>query len=352
MANFTVSRLGAVNENTGSYALDNDLFLKIFSGEVLTSFQEKNVFLDKHYVRTISQGKSAQFPVVGKTRDAYYHTPGNEMLGGTVKHAERVITIDDLLVVDKAIASIDEAKNHYDVRGIYSREMGASLARTMDKHCAQVGLLAARSTSTITGTEGHGDGLVIPTDYTGAPASANYATNGSHLREAIFKAAEKLEEKDVPHEECYVFVRPSQYFRLVEDDKLLNRDYSNSPGDFARAMVPQVAGMQLVMTNHLPSANVTTGVVAGPDQGSGNKYAGDFSPTVALIMHPSAMGTLKLMDLAMEMEWDIRRQATFMVAKYAVGHGVLRPEGAVEIANATTSALTGTHGVSASVVLG
>jgi len=34
----------------------------------------------------------------------------------------------------------------------------------------------------------------------------------------------------------------------------------------------------------------------------------------------------------MEGEYQINRQGYLMVAKYAVGHGVLRPEAAVEIA--------------------
>ena len=56
--------------------------------------------------------------------------------------------------------------------------------------------------------------------------------------------------------------------------------------------------------------------------------------TVAIIAHTSAVGTVKLMDLAVESEYDIRRQGTLMVAKYAVGHGALRPEAAVQIQTA------------------
>ena len=55
MANATPSRLGAVNGTGASDAL----FLKVFSGEVLTAFAETNVMMDRHYVRTISNGKSA-----------------------------------------------------------------------------------------------------------------------------------------------------------------------------------------------------------------------------------------------------------------------------------------------------
>jgi hypothetical protein len=56
---FTVSRLGADNSDTGTWEKDNALFLKVFSGEVLTAFENKTVTLDKHFVRNITQGKSA-----------------------------------------------------------------------------------------------------------------------------------------------------------------------------------------------------------------------------------------------------------------------------------------------------
>ncbi len=37
------------------------------------------------------------------------------------------------------------------------------------------------------------------------------------------------------------------------------------------------------------------------------------------------------MKLATAVDYDLRRQGTLMVSKYAVGHGVLRPESAVEL---------------------
>lgn len=45
----------------GQHASDNtNLFLKVFGGEVLTAFQERILTLDKHNVRSIASGKSAQ----------------------------------------------------------------------------------------------------------------------------------------------------------------------------------------------------------------------------------------------------------------------------------------------------
>ena len=119
MANATVSRLGLVNNSGTGYEA---LFLKVFSGEVLTAFSENNVFNDSlHTVRTISSGKSAQFPVTGAATAAY-HTPGNPLVGANqILANEKIISIDDLLIAQSFVANIDELKNHYDVRAIYAK---------------------------------------------------------------------------------------------------------------------------------------------------------------------------------------------------------------------------------------
>lgn len=315
MADAIVSRLGQIN---GAGAVDA-LFLKIFAGEVLTSFEQTQVMMDKHQVRTITHGKSAQFPVMGRA-DAYYHTPGQEILGGKIKHAERVITIDELLVAPTFIANIDEAKNHYDVRSVYTREMGAKLANTMDKHVLQTGVLAARTAKTIDDPDQFGGTTVYGVDN----------TDGDALAEAMFEAARILDEKFVPEDQRFLFVRPAEFYAMAKSTKILNRDWGGE-GSYAGGNVIRVAGITIVKTNNLPKTNVAPGSV---DAGTNDKYAGDFTNTVGLIMHPSAVGTVKLLDLGMESEYQISRQGTLMVAKYAVGHGVLRPEAAIELSSA------------------
>jgi len=312
MADATVSRLGQVN---GSGEVD-ELFLKVFSGEVLTSFQKKQVMMDKHQVRTITNGRSAQFPVMGRA-SAEYHTPGTEITGGTVKHAERVITIDDLLISPTFIANIDEAKNHYDVRSVYSTEMGQKLANTMDQHVLQMGIQAARESKTIDDPDQFGGSQIFDVS----------ATDGDSLAEAMFDSAQIFDEKDVAEDDRYFFVRPEQFYALARSTKVLNRDWGGE-GSYAGGDVIRVAGITIVKTNNLPKTNVEAGTL---QSGTNAKYSGDFSSSVGLMMHPSAVGTVKLMDLGMEGEYQINKQGTLMVAKYAVGHGILRPEAAIEL---------------------
>jgi hypothetical protein len=316
MSNATVSFLGKA-DNSGD---DNALFLKVFSSEVLAAFARQNKMLGMTSVRTISQGKSAQFPAVGKTTAAY-HTPGNEINGSVIKHNERVITIDDLLISDSFIAQLDEAKNHYDVRSIYSNEMGNALARTVDQHLLQLSILAAQAATTVNGENG---GEVI--------TDADAKTNAASLITSIFDAAQALDEKDVPETDRFCVVPPATYYNIVENDKVLNRDFGGANGVYAEGTVLKVAGINIVKSNTAVSA--FTDQSGASSTGENNTYNGDFSNTAAVVFHKSAIGTVKLMDLAMESEYDIRRQGTLMVAKMALGHGILRPEAAVEIQTA------------------
>ena len=112
---------------------EDALFLKVFAGEVLTAFERSSVTQGAEMVRAISSGKSASFPVMGRIAAAY-HTPGAEIVGTDVNHNEKVITINDLLISSAFLSNIEEAKNHWDVRGAYSAEIGRALAFQKDKH--------------------------------------------------------------------------------------------------------------------------------------------------------------------------------------------------------------------------
>lgn len=321
MSNAIVSRLGQIDAAGDPKAL----FLKVFSGEVLTSFANKTVTMGRHQVRTIQSGKSAQFPVTGRT-DAAYHTPGTEITGDKIQHNERIISINDLLLSSVFIANIDEAMNHYDVRSIYSQEMGIALANQMDKHVLQTIVQAAKTSTAKPASETDRVGTVI----TNADISGSaMESDADDLIEAAFAAQEELDEKNVPEEGRVMYVKPDSYYRLANSSKVINVDFGNSGnGSTASGKVMRVAGLEIVKTNNLPTTNITTGVDAGD---ANARQAVDASNTVALIAHPSAVGTVKLMDLATEMEYQISRQGTLLVAKYAVGHGVLRPEAAVQL---------------------
>lgn len=52
---------------------------------------------------------------------------------------------------------------------------------------------------------------------------------------------------------------------------------------------------------------------------------------MGLVMTSDAVATVKLMDMSVESEYQINRQGTLMVSKYAMGHNILRPACAVAL---------------------
>ena len=329
--NTTASRLGQINASGDVDAL----FLKVFSGEILTTFEEMNVMKGLHTIRTISNGKSAQFPVTG-IATAKYHTAGENIADAdnsylsSVKHAEKVITIDDVLLASTFISNIDELKNHYDVRSIYAKELGKALAKRFDVATMKTLVAAARSATTISGGKA---GIAIdggePGDFTAAV-----------IQEKLFEAAQKLDENDIPNDgQRYAILKPADYYKLLQSgEEVINRDFGGR-GDVATGALPMVAGLRIFKSNHLSDVAVAE---ASQDQdddsanndvfgGSGTGYNGDLSKTFIIGGHPSAVGTVKLLDLATESEYKLELQGTLFVAKYAMGHGVLRPEASFEI---------------------
>ena len=322
MADATVSRLGLVN-NTGTNF--DELFLKVFSGEVLTSFTRNNIFNEQlHSVRTIASGKSASFPVLG-TATAAYHSVGTPLVGANqIKANEKIITIDDLLISQAFVAQIDELKNHYDVRATYADELGKALAKQYDINVAKVIANASRASTTLSG----GNGGITAAMASGKTTSAS--VTGDDLAGAIYDIAQTMDERDIPTTDRFCVLPPAEYYKLAEEaTRTVSTDFNpQGNGSFASGKVQQVAGIPIMMSNSVPQSNRSAVT------GENNTYSGDDSKTIGLVFHKSAVGTVKLMDMKTEIsgsDYNLMYQGTLMIAKYMLGHGVLRPEGAATI---------------------
>ena len=356
MATSAVSFLGQA-EATGDKGA---LFLKLFAGEVLTTFETATVMKPLHTIRTISSGKTAQFPVTG-VASAKYHTPGHDVaVDGSyisaIKHNERTIAIDDLLLASTFVDKLDELKNHYDVRSIYSTELGRSLARAFDKNLISVACLTGATyggtnNQVLTARAGVADNpsaTVLTADfgattttYGDIPVGASEANIGAFVN-AMYTAAAALDKNNVPSEDRYTIVTPTTYYNVINSDvgrKIVNRDFGGG-GSYQDAKIAEIAGIRLVKSNiagqvfgrNLGDQSTGATLSAGT-AGVNNVYGANFKRVCGVVFQKSAFGTVKLMDLSMESGYDMRLQGHLMIAKYAMGSSWLRPEACVVLAH-------------------
>jgi hypothetical protein len=365
---------GGQQSGTGN---ERALFLKVFSGEVMNAYERAIKVSPLLTTRTITSGKSAQFPTTGLALARYFE-PGESLLDGssadsnaylsTIKQSERVIFIDDLLTASCFIDQLDEAMSHYDYRSAFSTELGRALARHQDNYAFHTLTAAAYDIG-----DDAADAEHTPGDKQSVVSAANFYTESSTALDAIYAASQALDESDVPREDRVVLMPPIAYYNLLKagvlsigthitsDTRKLDAGtgVQNPRGEAVNTMI---AGMPVVVSNVNGFASTDDGDDAGgeagflddkvpspgntetagirnlaadgaiPDGDNGDTADAYNAKTACLVFHKSAAGVVKLKDVTMESEYIIERQGTLMVAKMAQGMGALRNDAVVLIA--------------------
>ena len=332
-----LSRLGQI-KGTGD---DRASFLQLGALEVLDAFETATVFKGKTRQRNIRGGSSVKFPITGKMT-ARYHAPGTPILGeGNAPSDlnERIIELDSLMIADVAVQQVDELMNYYDVRSIYTKELGRALAYEYDRRVARIIYAAAANVTEPLAKQPLNKGRIghlveLPDAYTNA---ADKEAKGDALVDAIFDARIALADKDVPVDGmCGVFP-PSEYFAIVNSKKAINVDFGNAGnGSIAKGNVAMVADIPIYMSNH-----VTQPAYVNVTGDKNPAYAQDLSKCKGLIFHQEAAGVLTLLDPGLQMtsgDWNVSHQATLFVARQAIGMGILRAEAAVALVDKTAPA--------------
>jgi hypothetical protein len=323
MANVTIANPMAINGQATTDADKLALALKVFSGETLTAFQRTSVTSGRVMERTIASGKSAQFPVFGRTK-AHYLKAGQNLddLRENIKQNERIIKLDGLLTADTLIFDLDEFIAHYDFRSPYAAELGNALAISHD--ASVLAELAKEALNTTENVEGNGKGGVITTKIDAGVVGINKQT-GLAIYQTLLEAKAKMSKNYVPATERYAYLDPEYHSALASAVEFLNRDYGAS-GTILEGNVIRLAGFDILECPHIVrGGDDNTNVIQGEGHVFPTQYA-DKHPII--ICHKTAAGVLRLKNLSMETGRRIEFQADQMIAKMAVGMGGLRPEAA------------------------
>lgn len=310
------------------------LFLKLGAAEVLDAFERTTVFKGKTRERNIRGGKSVAFPITGKM-SARYHVPGVPILGEGNNPSdlnERLIELDSLMIADAAVAEIDELMAYYDVRQIYTTELGRALAYEYDRRVARILFAAASNVTEPLAKAGNnnriGAGLTLSAGY----GAATNQAKGDELVDSLFAARVNFDKKDVPIDGMCAVFSPEEYYYITQSSRAINTDFnggSGGNGSIAGGRTLQVAGIPILMSNHVTQAAYTN--VTGDTNAD---YAQNLSKCKGLVFHKEAMGVVTLMEPSLQVtsgDWNIQMQATLMVARQAIGMGILRTECAYKI---------------------
>lgn len=318
MAGVTNYQQQGAKQNTGDQLA---LFLKVFSGEVLTAFTRASKVMNNHMIKTIDSGKSTSLPVIGRGK-AHYLPAGSNLddLREAIPHNEVVINIDGLLTSDVLITDIYEAMNHYDVRGEYAKQLGEALAIAADgATVAEIAKLVKANTENITGL---GKGVVVEKTITGG-AGINYET-GKAVIDGLLEMKAKWTTQYVPEEERFAYITPEVESAIITSKDAINRDYG-AVASIVDGNIDKLCGFKIIAVPHLKAGGADkTGMLGTAPEG--HVFPTEYTKALAVCAHRTAVATVKLKDLQLEHARRPELQADMIIAKNAVGHGGLRPE--------------------------
>lgn len=334
MANASLERLG---QQKGTGAVDA-LFLKLGIAEIITAFDRACIFKGKVRERNIKGGKSAAFPVAGRAA-ARYHVPGTPILGEGNSPGDRneeTINLDGLLIADQVIYDLDEAMNYYDVRQDITHQLGEALGREWDSRAARVLYAAAKRTTEPLAKSQNSGRIGNSQTLSAGYATASGNARGDELINKIGALKVAMKKKDVPTSDLICAVPPDEYDNLLDSTRAINTDFNGGGGEngtFASGRVLRVKGIPVIESNH-----VTQTAYTNTAYDKNTAYQQDLSKCRAILWHRSAIGVLTLKAPSLQVtpqggDFNIMYQASLMVARMAIGMGVLRAEcaGVIEV---------------------
>lgn len=293
------------NAGTGTNPAAN--LLKVFAGEVFTSFQEENKLLSKTVIKKVGGGAiSYTFPAVG-TATVSYHTPGANILtdnDGTgrpylskILSHQRTVNMDRTLTASVFVDKLDQKLNHWDVMSPYAEELGRALGRTGDVNVSRmiynIGNTASDTNMTVFGTSPLGPSGGGTFGSTRIATSTAFASlTPAILIKALSNMKVQFDKKNVPKQGRYAMMPPEIMQRLLMDAngviggtangllQWVNTDFNRGTGNgaFAEGKIPMLFGFELIEHNNLDFP-VTTATYGPYDWSAGYGGTGAVADT-------------------------------------------------------------------------
>lgn len=157
-----------------------------------------------------------------------------------------------------------------DYLGDMARNNGTSFAKAFDE-AHIIRLVKARSWVAPAHLKpAFNDGMSVTVNVKGGNALtiSDLEANAAALYVAIGKIVEELTIRDTPLENMVCLVTPKQFSTLLNHPKLINKDYTESNGDFARRRVVMAHGIPVVQNTSFPKTTTTNHILSTRTNGN------------------------------------------------------------------------------------
>lgn len=297
---------------------DQDLALEVFSGLVFGQFNKATVFFDSVNFANVGPNKGAQFVRGGQALHEIHTGDGSQMLGQAFSTTSGLIVPQNTIVSHADISWEDDDLVPWSIIPLLAEKQGRALAEESDERIARLMSIGAGTAAVLAGDIHPGGQVVTVGGVTVVLAFPATAVGAEALRDAIWEAAQKFDEDNLPLEDRKVYITPYLHRVLgFGDDKIFDKDWGAQGMTSTRA-IGMIGGFEVVVSNSIPQTDFTTGPAL---------FQNDDLLTAAVFSQGNqGIWGVQPRGISVTMQADHRRRTTFVSTALRVGYGVVRTE--------------------------
>lgn len=247
-------------------------------------------------------------------------TPGVRPDGVATAFGRAQVTVDTVILARDNRSMLNEFQIDFNARAELGKDHGKELAKFFDEALIIQAIKSAYLTAPAGLNGAIGAGKVE------TMALANDENDPDLLYAKIAKIITRMQEEDIDTSELVCLVRPTHYDVLSNNDKLIDRDFSDDNGDFSLGTVGTIKKVPVIDTARIPTA----AIVGHKLSNAGNSNAYDLSAgqakAVAVILHPQSLLAGETIPLTSDMWFSREEKQWFIDSFMAFGASNRRPD--------------------------
>lgn len=305
-------------------AVGEDLLLEQYGGEVESQFKKTSIMRQYARIRPVRGTDTITNNRVGRTQ-LQALTPGVRPDAISTPFGKVSLTVDTVIIARDNRALLNELQTHFDARMELAQDHGKEIGYFFDEAFIIMGIKGA--------------GMAAPTDTInsagqnsiGAGKSVTLAAAGDELDpdklyRAIANIIVAMEEDEIPVEELVVFVRPTEFDVLLDNDKLIRSEFSADNGDFAKGLIWSIKGARIVKTARIPRAAISGHKLSNARNGNAYDVSAAEAKCAAVIMHPKSLLAGETIPLTSDIWFNREEKQWFIDSFLSFAVTVNRPD--------------------------
>ena len=307
------------SDSTHLSDVDKSQFIEQYGGAVDTQFAKSSMMRNLFNVMPVLGTDTKIVRRVGRTVLSTI-TAGVRPAANKTNFGRTGVTVDTVVLARDNRSLLNELQVDFAARAELGRDHGREMGKFFDEAFLIQGIKGAALSAPagLNGAIGAGKVETL--------ASAGDELDPDLLYKKIETVLIRMQEEDIDTEECVIFVRPTQYAVLTNNDKLVDRDFSDGNGNFALGKVKTAFGSPIMPTARIPQAAITGHRLSNADNGMAYDLTAAEAKVAAVILHPWSLLAGETIPLTSDVFYSDVEKQWFIDTMMAFGVSNRRPD--------------------------